>query len=195
MKIALFLVYLALRTMVVAGVDDEQVAPGDFAAGAADGGDDLFVDAAKCTFSDLPSWIGRQSGDTDQTVVGLLTRLMGAGIQLRVLVWLPRAATPRVGEHIEAHWQLAEKIRIEAEALGDSLRGVVGLDLRDSEALLDELWSHVDRPEFAWEHRWRVGDLVLWDNRCTMHRRDAFDPTSRRIMHRTQVKGERRPAA
>jgi alpha-ketoglutarate-dependent taurine dioxygenase len=70
-----------------------------------------------------------------------------------------------------------------------------GLALADSEALLDELWSFVDRPEFAWEHVWRVGDLVLWDNRCTMHRRDAFDPNSRRIMHRTQVKGEQRPAA
>ena len=71
---------------------------------------------------------------------------------------------------------------------------LMGLSLADSEALLDELWSVVDRPEFAWEPRWRVGDLVLWDNRCTMHRRDAFDPNSRRIMHRTQVKGEQRPA-
>ena len=71
---------------------------------------------------------------------------------------------------------------------------LVGLELREFEALLDELWSFVDRPEFAWEHVWRVGDLVLWDNRCTMHRRDAFDPNSRRIMHRTQVKGEQRPA-
>ena len=70
---------------------------------------------------------------------------------------------------------------------------LVGLELADSEVLLDELWSFVDRSEFAWEHIWRVGDLVLWDNRCTMHRRDAFDPSSRRIMHRTQVKGERRP--
>ena len=70
---------------------------------------------------------------------------------------------------------------------------LVGLDLKDSEALLDELWSFVDRPEFAWEHVWRVGDLVSWDNRCTMHRRDAFDPNSRRIMHRTQVKGDARP--
>jgi len=70
---------------------------------------------------------------------------------------------------------------------------LVGLDLADSEALLDELWSFVDRPEFAWEHAWRVRDLVLWDNRCTMHRRDAFDPDSRRIMHRTQVKGDGRP--
>jgi taurine dioxygenase len=69
-----------------------------------------------------------------------------------------------------------------------------GLELAESEALLDELWSYVDLPQFAWEHVWRVGDLVLWDNRCTMHRRDAFDPKQRRIMHRTQVKGELRPA-
>jgi taurine dioxygenase len=71
---------------------------------------------------------------------------------------------------------------------------LIGLELADSEALLDELWSFVDRAEFAWEHVWRVGDLVMWDNRCTMHRRAAFDPNSRRIMHRTQVKGEQRPA-
>jgi taurine dioxygenase len=70
---------------------------------------------------------------------------------------------------------------------------LVGLKLAESEALLNELWSIVDRHEFSWEHVWRVGDLVLWDNRCTMHRRDAFDPDSRRIMHRTQVKGDVRP--
>jgi taurine dioxygenase len=70
---------------------------------------------------------------------------------------------------------------------------LVGLALAESEALLNELWNFVDRREFAWEHVWRIGDLVLWDNRCTMHRRDAFDPSSRRVMHRTQVKGEQRP--
>ena len=66
---------------------------------------------------------------------------------------------------------------------------IPGLQLADSEALLDALWTHVARPEFAWTHRWRVGDLVLWDNRSTMHRRDAFDPATRRVMHRTQIKG------
>jgi taurine dioxygenase len=71
---------------------------------------------------------------------------------------------------------------------------IAGLEPAASEALLDELWSYAARPEFAWEHLWRVGDLVLWDNRCTMHRRDAFDPQSRRIMHRTQVKGDAAPA-
>src|SRR5262249_36769241 len=70
----------------------------------------------------------------------------------------------------------------------------IGLPLPASHALPAELWAFVDRPEFAWAPVWRVGDLVMWDNRCTMHRRDAFDPGSRRIMHRTQIKGEQRPA-
>jgi taurine dioxygenase len=71
---------------------------------------------------------------------------------------------------------------------------VDGLDLPSSDALLDELWSYVEHGAFAWTHAWRVGDLVLWDNRCTMHRRDAFDPNARRILHRTQIKGESRPS-
>jgi taurine dioxygenase len=70
-----------------------------------------------------------------------------------------------------------------------------GLSLAESEALLDELWSYASREEFAWHNVWRPGDLVLWDNRCTMHRRDPFDANSRRIMHRTQIKGEARPTA
>ena len=72
---------------------------------------------------------------------------------------------------------------------------LMGLSLAESEALLDALWAHVEKPALRWTHQWRVGDLVLWDNRCTMHRRDPFDPASRRIMHRTQIKGEMRPAA
>lgn len=65
---------------------------------------------------------------------------------------------------------------------------VEDLEPAESEALLDELWSFATRPDLAWSHRWRVGDVVLWDNRCTMHRRDPFDASARRIMHRTQVK-------
>ena len=72
---------------------------------------------------------------------------------------------------------------------------LMGLELAESEALLDQLWEHATKPELAWMHHWRVGDLVMWDNRCTMHRRDPFDNASRRVMHRTQIKGESRPAA
>jgi taurine dioxygenase len=70
---------------------------------------------------------------------------------------------------------------------------LLGLELAESEALLDELWQYAERPEFSWEHVWQVGDLVMWDNRCTMHRRDPFDDTARRVMHRTQIKGSARP--
>ena len=70
-----------------------------------------------------------------------------------------------------------------------------GLPLAESEALLDELWSYATREDHSWHNVWRPGDLVLWDNRCTMHRRDAFDQNSRRIMHRTQVKGQAPPRA
>ena len=68
---------------------------------------------------------------------------------------------------------------------------IAGLPVADSEALLDALWAHCTKPEFAWYQQWRAGDLILWDNRCVMHRRDAFDPTTRRVMHRTQIKGDR----
>jgi taurine dioxygenase len=65
-----------------------------------------------------------------------------------------------------------------------------GLPLAESEALLDDLWSYASRDEIAWHNEWQVGDVVLWDNRCTMHRRDPFYPHSRRILHRTQIKGQ-----
>lgn len=68
------------------------------------------------------------------------------------------------------------------------------LSAADSEALLDELWSCITRAEHCWHHKWRVGDVIMWDNRCTLHRRDEFDAGARRIMHRSQIKGGRMAA-
>jgi len=65
-----------------------------------------------------------------------------------------------------------------------------GLSVEDSEKLLDAIWAHATQPRFTWYQKWRVGDLVMWDNRCVMHRRDAFDETLDRLMHRTQIVGE-----
>jgi taurine dioxygenase len=72
---------------------------------------------------------------------------------------------------------------------------IAGLPLVESENLLDEIWAAATAQPLTWRNEWRVGDLVLWDNRCTMHRRDPFDPNSRRVLHRTQIKGETRPSA
>ncbi len=65
---------------------------------------------------------------------------------------------------------------------------VEGLSLDESEALLDAIWHHVALPNDTWTQQWRVGDLVIWDNRSVMHRRAAFDPNCRRLMLRTQVR-------
>ncbi|MFA5489339.1 MAG: TauD/TfdA family dioxygenase [Candidimonas sp.] len=67
---------------------------------------------------------------------------------------------------------------------------VVGLEIEESEALLNELWAHATQDKFVWTQVWQLGDLVLWDNRCTMHRRDSFDPETRRLLYRTQITGE-----
>jgi len=72
---------------------------------------------------------------------------------------------------------------------------VEGFSQPESDALLDALWAHIERPDLRYQHRWRVGDLLLWDNRSTMHRRDPFDNATRRVMHRTQIKGKAAPRA
>jgi taurine dioxygenase len=68
---------------------------------------------------------------------------------------------------------------------------IVGLELAESEALLDRVWAHATQESHAWFQKWSVGDLLMWDNRCVMHKRTAFDPGERRFMLRTQVKGSK----
>jgi taurine dioxygenase len=68
---------------------------------------------------------------------------------------------------------------------------VPGLTLAKSEALLDELWAVAALPENTWSQVWAKDDLVIWDNRCTMHRRDAFTGLGLRRMHRLTTLGER----
>lgn len=72
---------------------------------------------------------------------------------------------------------------------------IVGYDDDKSDALLDELWAHIERHDFSWATEWLPGDLVIWDNRCTLHRRNQLDPALRRLMRRTQVKDTARPVA
>ena len=66
---------------------------------------------------------------------------------------------------------------------------IVGLPVAQSEALLDALWAHATAPQFTMTHTWERGDVVMWDNLAVLHRRDAFDPRTRRKLHRAQLKG------
>jgi alpha-ketoglutarate-dependent taurine dioxygenase len=72
---------------------------------------------------------------------------------------------------------------------------VMGLPLEESEKLLDELWQHAFKPENTYEHRWQVGDVLIWSNYSTMHKRGEFDKNTIRRMHRSQIKGTAAPAA
>jgi taurine dioxygenase len=71
---------------------------------------------------------------------------------------------------------------------------ILGLGVAESEALLDALWAHATQPRFAMCHEWKVGDLLMWNNLSVLHRRDPFDPKTRRVMHRSQIKGNERIA-
>lgn len=64
------------------------------------------------------------------------------------------------------------------------------LEVAESDALLDELWAHATQEQFVFTHSWQLGDLLIWDNLSVLHRRDEFDPQSRRRLHRAQLKGE-----
>ena len=67
---------------------------------------------------------------------------------------------------------------------------IIGLEVEESENLLDEIWEHATQEKYTWTQQWEKGDLLMWKNLNVLHKRDAFDPSTRRIMHRTQLKGE-----
>ncbi|MBC2774929.1 TauD/TfdA family dioxygenase [Rhizobium sp. AQ_MP] len=77
--------------------------------------------------------------------------------------------------------------------LGGTIEGawIVGMPQDESFSLLEELWAHTTGQGDIFIQSWEEGDIMMWDNRCTMHRRDGFDPNTIRIMHRTTTSGER----
>ena len=68
---------------------------------------------------------------------------------------------------------------------------IEGLPAQESDELLATLFDHQERREFIYEHVWRAGDLLMWDNRCTLHARTDFSPNERRLMRRVTILGEK----
>jgi alpha-ketoglutarate-dependent 2,4-dichlorophenoxyacetate dioxygenase len=64
---------------------------------------------------------------------------------------------------------------------------IVGWPVEQGRALIEELIAFATQRQFVYQHRWTAGDLVMWDNRCTMHRGRPYDDTQRRVLHRTTV--------
>lgn len=67
---------------------------------------------------------------------------------------------------------------------------IEGVPHEESEALLDRLWEHATQDKYKWTHTWRVGDMLVWDNRCAMHYREPVNSDQRRVMWRSQFQGE-----
>lgn len=74
--------------------------------------------------------------------------------------------------------------------LGSHASHIVGLPVDEGRRLLRDLLEHATQPQFVFQHRWRVGDCVMWDNRAVLHRGRPWDARHRRVMHRTTVAGE-----
>ena len=64
---------------------------------------------------------------------------------------------------------------------------IISWQVEEGRALIEELIAFATQPQFVYRHRWTVGDLVMWDNRCTMHRGRPYDDRQRRVLHRTTV--------
>jgi taurine dioxygenase len=70
-------------------------------------------------------------------------------------------------------------------------RAIIGMAENESRELLNFLYDHLESPEFVYEHKWRKGDVLIWDNRAVVHARRDFPPSETRIMKRLTIKGDR----
>ncbi len=70
-------------------------------------------------------------------------------------------------------------------------RRIEGLPPQESEELLSFLFDHQENPDFIYEHVWRPGDILMWDNRCTLHARTDFSRHERRLLRRVTILGEK----
>jgi len=70
------------------------------------------------------------------------------------------------------------------------IEGIIGMEEREALTLLDELLTHATQPQYEYRHRWRRGDLVMWDNRCLLHKANGdYDMQQVRYLYRIMLKG------
>ena len=113
--------------------------------------------------------------------------------RLRPLTDAERAAMPPVWHPlVRVHPITGRKSLYISPIYNDA---VEGLSPEESRELIAELTEFAGRPEYVYSHRWETDDVVMWDNRCTLHQVTAFDPTERRVMHRTTIVGTQEPIA
>jgi taurine dioxygenase len=155
-----------------------------------DGGGDTYFNNQYLAYAELPE-------DLKRAIEGRLQRhdasRNSAGV-LRPTVRLP--ATPEdvpgpIHPLVRVHPVTGKRALYLGRRRDWPSNYIIGMPNDESEKLLDKLWAHATQAKYAWGHKWRVGDLVLWDNRCAMHYREEVDQTRPRVLLRTVIQGER----
>jgi taurine dioxygenase len=148
------------------------------------GGDTEFANTAK-GYAALPAEIKRRiAGLRVVFCWGASTRKSGGGAPTQ---FAPRDDPPVDHPLVRTHPETGAK----ALYLGNHASHILGMSETEGRALLDELVEHTTKPQFVYTHGWRIGDLVIWDNRCLLHRAVANYDMSRyrRVLHRSVVRG------
>jgi taurine dioxygenase len=149
----------------------------------ADGGNTLFANAYKA-FEALPADVKDRVGSRKAVQV----YDYGGGVLDRKYMVEPQAGLSYAHPIARTHPATGRKALYVNRLMTHSIEG---LPREESERLLGIMFATIERPEFIYEHRWRVGDLLLWDNRCTLHARRDFDPNESRWLRRVTIQGER----
>ena len=97
---------------------------------------------------------------------------------------MPHAVHPVVRTHPETGRKALYVNRLMTLRIED-------IEPQESEDLLQMLFDHIERKDFVWGQTWKPGDVVLWDNRCTVHARTDFSAAERRLMRRVTILGEK----
>ena len=147
-----------------------------------EGGETEYADL-RAAWDALPAW--RREGLEDLVAVHHFVYSRGL-IGYGEFTDAERDAVPPVQQRVvRTHPATGRK----ALYLGSHASHIVGWPLAKGRILLLDLLAHATQPEFVYRHTWRVGDLVMWDNRCVLHRGRPWDERHRRVMHRTTVAG------
>ena len=145
---------------------------------------------ANTSFADMYTALDSMPADLRQRLSDILVQHDSAYTSVGTL----RSGATKIDDASEAVGAIHPAVQTHPETnrqllyMGRRLNASIqNMPMEQSECLLDEIWSFCTQRQFVYEHVWQIGDLVMWDNRCTIHRRDAFDSEQRRIMWRTQV--------
>jgi len=148
-----------------------------------EGGTTSWVDL-RAAYGGLPERL-RRAIEGRRAVFSYVKRLAGYQGKDRVISAEAQKQTPPVAHNLTHNHPVTGAKALYLDST--TTTGIAGMAEEAGAALLDEIYEAAIRPECIYTHHWQVGDLLLWDNGFTMHRREPFDPAARRLMKRTTM--------